>query len=117
MPQIFRVAGYLIYFWSNENEPLEPVHVHITNGVPTANATKVWITQSGKCLLCHNNSKIPSRVLRDLIDVNCCRADYFQNHIIKRTIMLLNAIEKATGKTIDGRSSEVVVRDFGGVLL
>lgn len=117
MPQIFRVAGYLIYFWSNENEPLEPVHVHITNGVPTANATKVWITQSGKCLLCHNNSKIPSRVLRDLIDVNCCRADYFQNHIIKRAIMLLNAIEKATGKTIDGRSSEVVVRDFGGVLL
>lgn len=58
MPQIFRIAGYLIYFWSNENEPLEPVHVHITNGVPTANATKVWITQSGKCLLCHNNSNI-----------------------------------------------------------
>lgn len=47
MPQIFRIAGYLIYFWSNENEPLEPIHVHITNGVPTANATKVWITQSG----------------------------------------------------------------------
>ncbi|WP_293736846.1 DUF4160 domain-containing protein [uncultured Phascolarctobacterium sp.] len=44
MPQIFRVAGYLIYFWSNENEPLEPIHVHITDGVPTANATKVWIT-------------------------------------------------------------------------
>lgn len=36
---------------------------------------------------------------------------------IKRAIMLLNAIEKATGKTIDGRSSEVVVRDFGGVLV
>jgi hypothetical protein len=65
MPQIFRGAGYLIYFWPN----LEPVHVHITNGVPTANATKVWITQSGKCLFCHNNSKIPDRVLRDLMDV------------------------------------------------
>lgn len=52
-----------------------------------------------------------------MIDVNCCRADDFQNHIIKRAIMLLNAIEKATGKTIDGRSSEVVVRDFGGVLV
>ena len=47
MPQIFRVAGYLVYFWSNENEPLEPVHVHITDGVPAANATKVWITKSG----------------------------------------------------------------------
>ena len=52
-----------------------------------------------------------------MIDVNCCRADDFQNHIIKRAIMLLNAREKATGKTIDGRSSEVVVRDFGGVLV
>ena len=30
MPQIFRIAGYLIYFWSNENKPLEPVHVHIS---------------------------------------------------------------------------------------
>lgn len=69
MPQIFRVAGYLIYFWSDENEPLEPIHVHITDGVPTANATKVWITQSGKCLLCHNNSKIPNRILRDIMDV------------------------------------------------
>ena len=69
MPQIFRIAGYLIYFWSNESEPLEPVHVHITNGVPTANTTKVWITSSGKCLLANNASKIPDRVLRDLMAV------------------------------------------------
>ena len=69
MPQIFRIAGYLIYFWSNESEPLEPVHVHITNGVATANTTKVWITRSGKCLLANNASKIPDRVLRDLMAV------------------------------------------------
>lgn len=69
MLQIFRIAGYLIYFWSNESEPLEPVHVHITNGVPTANTTKVWITRSGKCLLANNASKIPDRVLRDLMAV------------------------------------------------
>lgn len=70
MPQIFRVAGYLVYFWSNENEPLEPVHVHITDGVPAANATKVWITKSGKCLLANNNSKIPERMLRDIMSVD-----------------------------------------------
>ena len=64
MPQIFRIAGYVVYFWSNENDPLEPIHVHVADGVPTANATK-----SGKCLLCHNNSKIPNRILRDLMDV------------------------------------------------
>lgn len=69
MPQIFRIAGYLVYFWSNENEPLEPIHVHITNGVPSANTTKIWITESGKCLLANNKSKIPERVLKDLMAV------------------------------------------------
>ena len=69
MPQIFRVGAYLVYFWSNENYPLEPVHVHITQGTPSGNATKVWITRQGKCLLAHNNSKIPERMLSDIMDV------------------------------------------------
>lgn len=43
MPQIFKIAGYLVFFWSNESEPLEPIHVHITQGTPSGNATKVWI--------------------------------------------------------------------------
>jgi hypothetical protein len=30
---------------------------------------KIWITKAGGYLLCHNNSKIPSHVLRDLMDV------------------------------------------------
>ena len=83
MPQIFRIAGYLIYFWSNENEPLEPIHVHITNGVPTANATKVWITQSGKCLLCHNNSKgrLQVQIEQDL------SSNYISGiHLIKKSV-------------------------------
>ena len=29
MPQVFKVGGYLVYFWVNENDPLEPVHVHV----------------------------------------------------------------------------------------
>ena len=28
MPQIFKIGSYVIYFWSNENTPLEPVHIH-----------------------------------------------------------------------------------------
>lgn len=42
MPQIFRIGSYLVYFWSNENDPLEPVHVHISEGRASANATKIW---------------------------------------------------------------------------
>ncbi len=69
MPQILRIGPYMIYFWSNENNPLEPVHVHIAEGRASANATKLWITQSGKVLLCNNNSKIPPRILNKLIRV------------------------------------------------
>lgn len=56
MPQIFRIGSYIVYFWSNENNPLEPVHVYIAEGRVSANATKVWLTSSGKTLLCNNNS-------------------------------------------------------------
>ena len=45
MPQIFKIGSYWVYFWANENKPLEPVHVHISKGKPTANATKFWITK------------------------------------------------------------------------
>lgn len=69
MPQIFKIGSYLVYFWSNENEPLEPIHVHVSEGFPSENATKIWLTQTGKCLLCHNNSKIPSKKLRGIMDI------------------------------------------------
>ena len=67
MPQIFRIGSYIIYFWSNEGMPLEPVHVHITEGKASANATKVWITSTGHTLLCNNNSKIPPKILRGIL--------------------------------------------------
>ena len=67
MPQIFRIGSYIIYFWSNENNPLEPIHVHIAEGKATANATKVWITSSGKALLCNNNSRISSKMLNNIM--------------------------------------------------
>ena len=69
MPRVFKIGSYLVYFWSNENEPLEPVHVHASLGAPTANATKIWITHSGKCYLCNNNSKIPQEALRNIMRV------------------------------------------------
>ena len=67
MPQIFKMGEYYIYFWTNENDPLEPIHVHFAKGSPSANATKIWITSSGNCLLCNNNSRIPNHVLRNIM--------------------------------------------------
>lgn len=75
MPQIFKIGSYWVYFWANENEPLEPIHVHISEGSPTANATKVWITKSGKCLLCHNHSKIANATLKNILRIIEARSD------------------------------------------
>ena len=69
MPQELRIGPYSVYFWSNENEPLEPVHVHISEGKASSTATKVWITSTGKTLLCNNDSGIPERILRRLMKV------------------------------------------------
>ena len=58
MPQILRIGPYSIYFWSNEGDPLEPIHVHVSEGRASATATKIWITSTGKTILSNNNSKI-----------------------------------------------------------
>ena len=29
MPRVFKIGSYIVYFWVNENDPLEPVHVHV----------------------------------------------------------------------------------------
>lgn len=67
MPSLFTVCGYKVYFWSNENG--EPIHVHISKGVPSPNATKVWLTRSGDAILASNGSKIPSNDLSQLMEV------------------------------------------------
>lgn len=67
MPQLFKIGPYRIYFWSNENDPLEPIHVHISEGEPQKDATKVWITRSGHCILAHNKSQIPTNVLKRML--------------------------------------------------
>jgi len=76
MPQVFRVGAYVVYFWANEGKPLEPIHVHIEKGTPSANSTKIWITKSGKSLLCNNNSQIPSKTLRNIMDIIEARNQY-----------------------------------------
>ena len=75
MPQVFRSGRYWVYFWSNENQPLEPVHVHVSEGAPSANATKIWITAAGKCLVANNNSGIDRRVLSNIERIIEARVD------------------------------------------
>lgn len=52
-----------------------------------------------------------------LIDTGDIRVDRFDDFFIKRSTAILNEIEKATGKTVSGRDSDLVIQDFGGALL
>ena len=33
MPQVIKIGAYVIFFWLDEGRPLEPIHVHIAEGV------------------------------------------------------------------------------------
>lgn len=66
LPKLFTVSGYTVYFWSNENG--EPIHVHVSKGKPTPNATKIWLTRSGGCILASNGSKISNKQLNELME-------------------------------------------------
>ena len=70
MPKALRdFLGLSFYFWSNETSGvnLEPIHIHICKGHPTANATKIWIRQDGVIELCHNNSNLsPAELSRSM---------------------------------------------------
>ena len=69
MPQIFSIGSYVVYFWSDEGEPKEPVHVHVAQGRPQKNGTKIWITKSMHCIVAHNKSNIPMHILNDIMSV------------------------------------------------
>ena len=69
MPQGFKLGSYWVYFWTNESNPTEPIHVHNAEGKPVPHVTKVWITKDGKCSLANNNSKLPVVVLNKLLRV------------------------------------------------
>lgn len=75
MPQVFKIGSYWVYFWSNENGPLEAVHVHVAKGKPHANGTKIWITSCGKGLVENNNSHIPDKALNNIVRVIEARSE------------------------------------------
>ena len=74
MPQVFRIGGYVVFIWYAESNPLEPIHVHVCEGIPSENATKIWITKELKTLPAHNKSNIPSHKLNYIMKTIEARA-------------------------------------------
>lgn len=87
MPKVLEFGAYILFFWVGENG--EPVHVHIAVRRPTENATKIWLTASGGCLVAHNRSQIPQKDLADLLELISLNHSYicdrwretFQNNL------------------------------------
>ncbi len=40
MPTVFRYRGYRFFFYSNEGDPTEPLHIHVRKGEAVA---KIWL--------------------------------------------------------------------------
>ncbi|MHC4855279.1 MAG: DUF4160 domain-containing protein [Planctomycetota bacterium] len=40
MPTVFRYRGYRFFFYSNEGDPREPLHIHVIKGEKIA---KFWV--------------------------------------------------------------------------
>jgi hypothetical protein len=65
LPTLFKLGKYRIYFWSNEKD--EPIHIHVCEGVPIENATKIWLTQNGGFVIANNDSRIPQNELNGIL--------------------------------------------------
>ena len=51
------------------NELNEPIHVHVSEGKPSKNSTKIWLTKNGKCILASNPSRISNQDLSRLFEI------------------------------------------------
>jgi hypothetical protein len=68
MPKLFTIMGYSVFFWSNEGEPLEPVHFHIGKTIG-ARTTKIWIKKDGTYDMANNESDVPSKDLKHILKI------------------------------------------------
>lgn len=63
MPVVFRYKGYRFFFYSNEGDPREPLHIHVRKDEATA---KFWLEPDVSVAESYGMN---SSELRELIDV------------------------------------------------
>jgi len=62
MPVVFRHKGYIFFFYSNEGDPREPIHIHVRQG---RNEAKFWLDP----LQVASSDGFNATVLRELMQV------------------------------------------------
>jgi hypothetical protein len=63
MPVVFRYKGYRFFFYSNEGDPLEPLHVHVRKAESVA---KFWLEPEPRVAEAYG---LTSHELRELLQV------------------------------------------------
>jgi len=63
MPVVFRYKGFRFFFYSNEGNPREPVHVHVRSGGSEA---KLWLDPQVRVAASYG---FDARTLRELVEV------------------------------------------------
>ena len=69
VPVVFRIDGFRVFFYSNEGDPREPVHVHVRRGAAEA---KFWI---GPPVEAARSDGFDARTLRRLAGMVSDQAD------------------------------------------
>ncbi|BBU60338.1 hypothetical protein MSC49_02730 [Methylosinus sp. C49] len=68
MPVVFRQSGYRFFFYSNEGDPREPMHIHVLKDGCTA---KFWLEPVSLA----QSARLDARALRELEQIVQDRAD------------------------------------------
>jgi len=78
MPVVFRYKGYRFFFYSNEGDPNETMHIHVRKGSAVA---KLWLERMPEIAESYG---LAAHELRELLDVAVDHADeivrYWNEH-------------------------------------
>lgn len=69
MPTVFRLDGFRFFFYSNEGDPREPVHIHVRKGGGEA---KLWVEPEVSVA---QSAGFDARTLRRLVSMAEARSE------------------------------------------
>jgi len=70
MPTVFRQDGYRFFFYSNEGNPREPVHIHVIRDGAEA---KFWVEPEVRLDRAHGFDARALRQLTDMVETHAGR--------------------------------------------
>ncbi|MCP4344708.1 MAG: DUF4160 domain-containing protein [Desulfobacterales bacterium] len=76
MPVVFRYRGYRFFFYSNEGNPLEPLHIHVRKGDAVA---KFWIVPDISVAESYGMSASELRELMHVIEKEKAKIERYWN--------------------------------------